>query len=598
MFFIFSPKPSLAVSEFKTDYNVNYDVSADGSTQVTEKINLTNLTETYFASNFVLTIGSTSLSEITASDQGGTMEVSSQIKNNQTIVTLKFNEQITGINKTQTFTLKYKSNDFASKVGESWEVNLPRIHEGVDIETYNLNLSVPMSFGEPTSINPKPKSESDGLGKLVLTFNKDNLAGSGVSVNFGSNQAFDFNLKYNLNNSSFLPTVESISLPMNTNYQDVAIKKITPEPLNVTIDADGNYLAWYQLRQRSNQEITVEGSVKLYINPKQEGRLTKSQISALTKSDKYWEKDNPSIKAVIAQIFKNGVPKTTREKARLIYRYVVSVLKFNPDSSNQTRLGALTSLLNTDKAKAEEFTDLFITLARADSIPARELDGLSYSQNKMLRPLSLTAGMTHAWPEYYDENTGWVMVDPTWEQTSGGVNYFDKLDLNHFVVNIRGNSSTIPIPVENGEMKISQGEFNAAGKADVEIDVNSSIWAGLPGSFKVKVINNGTTVIPSDNLSINAGKINLLSSNIIPVVSIPPHGFAAFDVNFRTPFLTEGGSDEITILYQGQQYKKQVNITTFFLLSLLPYLFGSVFFLIFAMYVFILGLHIKKTHKK
>ena len=49
-----------------------------------------------------------------------------------------------------------------------------------------------------------------------------------------------------------------------------------------------------------------------------------------------------------------------------------------------------------------EFTDLFVAIARAAGIPARESVGYAYTTNSRLRPLSLVTDVLHAWPEYYD----------------------------------------------------------------------------------------------------------------------------------------------------------------------------------------------------
>jgi transglutaminase-like putative cysteine protease len=49
-----------------------------------------------------------------------------------------------------------------------------------------------------------------------------------------------------------------------------------------------------------------------------------------------------------------------------------------------------------------EFTDLFIAIARAAGIPAREIDGFGYTQNAINRPISIDEDILHAWPEYYD----------------------------------------------------------------------------------------------------------------------------------------------------------------------------------------------------
>src|SRR3989344_2583826 len=102
-----------------------------------------------------------------------------------------------------------------------------------------------------------------------------------------------------------------------------------------------------------------------------------------------------------------------------------------------------------------EFTVLFIALARAAGIPAREVNGFAYTQNEKERPLSLVKDVLHAWPEYYDSDIQtWVMVDPTWGNTTGGVDYFYTLDFDHFAFVIKGVNSSYPIPA--GGYKISQ----------------------------------------------------------------------------------------------------------------------------------------------
>lgn len=600
LFTFICPKPIFAAREFVTSYDLSYDVAADGVTNVIEKTTLRNLTNTYFASSFVLTIGSTNLTDIVSYDDGGNMETTIATKDNKTTVTVKFNQQITGVDKKQSFILKYKSNDFTQHIGQIWEINLPRVYDSTDVESFNVNLSVPLDFGEPTSITPKPKSESDILGKLVFNFTKDQMENSGISVNFGLNQIFDFNLIYDLNNSSFLPTVSSVTLPPDTNYQDINIQNINPKPLNVTVDEDGNYLAWYQIPKRSSQQIQILGLAKLYINQKinYSPKLSAKEISAWTKSDRYWEKDNPNIKAVLSDLFKNGSPKSVKEKARSIYQYVVMTLGFDLNSKNTERMGAVTSLINPQKSTSQEFTDLFIALARAEGIPARELDGFAYSKNNKLRPLSLVPGILHGWPEYYDEiQSGWVMVDPTWENTSGGVDYFNKLDLNHLILAIKGNSSVFPSTTNQIVVNISSKEFAADSNPEVEILVNENLAAGFPATAEIKILNNGGTILSGSDLNISTDKINLLGSNKMFVNPIPPFGSASYTFNLRTPFSLESFQNNITVNYGNKNYQKQVTIKPVFLLQFFPYFFSILIILILVIYFSVLGIHFRKRKK-
>jgi transglutaminase-like putative cysteine protease len=597
--FLFLPRTTLAADEFSTAYDVTYEVGSDTLTNVTQKVTLKNLTSQYYASNFTLTIGSTTITDVTASDDSGQMETKVEHKDNKTSIVVKFNQQVAGVGKEQGFTLKFKSKDFADMVGKTWEVNLPKIPEGANIEKYNLVLSVPLSFGDPTSISPLPKSESQNFDRQIFVYEKGQLQKSGVSVNFGNNQIFDFNLKYHLQNDSLFPVLTSITLPPDTTFQDVGINRLDPAPLNVTVDEDGNYLAWYRLTRKSNRDVSVSGSVKLYIRSKDKKTvtLTSQQQSAYTKSDQYWEKDNPAVTATLLEIFKDGTPKTTKEKANKIYQYVVDTLTYDASHLNDNgveRLGAVTVLNNPKSAVCMEFTDLFIALSRAAGIPARELDGFAYTQNKNLRPLSLSGNLLHAWPEYFDENSGWVMVDPTWENTSGGVDYFNKFDLNHVVFEIRGVSSKEPSTTDDVKVSVSGNDFVAKPQIEVTVDAPQNIWSGFPATATVKVVNQGNSVQPPTSLSVSTDKITILDSKEVNTGPIPPFGFATYTFNLRTPNVWQNFSDTLSVNVGEEHFTKDIVVKPLIFFKPVPYVFAAVIGLVFIIYAAILAIHIAR----
>src|SRR5690606_27458932 len=127
----------------------------------------------------------------------------------------------------------------------------------------------------------------------------------------------------------------------------------------------------------------------------------------------FWPVNDPKIREIAQNL----------HSPKEVYDYVVNTFTYNYDRVGTTnqRLGALEALNAPDNALCQEFTDTFITLARAAGIPAREINGYAYTQNTTLRPLSLVPETLHAWPEYYDyESKQWIPVDPTWEHTTGG----------------------------------------------------------------------------------------------------------------------------------------------------------------------------------
>ncbi len=583
-------------SDFSTRYDTTYDVTSDGSTLVTEKITLKNLTSQYYVSNFSLTIGSTTLYDVSASDQQGAMEVKTDANGQKTTITINFNAQIAGAGKEQFFTLRFKSKDFAQSLGKTWEVNLPKIPGSTNIDSYNLTLSVPVAFGDPTSISPHPKSESQAYDKLFFTFDKSQLEKSGISVNFGNIQYFDFSIKYPLKNRSLFPVVTSITLPPDTEYQDINISRIEPKPVNVTIDDDGNYLAWYRLPRGTIEEIMVTGSAKLYIKKKLKDQSTISadKLTVLTKSQRYWESDNPSIKETLSSIFKDNPTNNTAQKAELIYRYVVNTLKYSTKRLNDNdiqRLGAITALNNPDSAVCMEFTDLFIALARAAGIPARELDGFAYSANQNLRPLSLARDLLHAWPEFYDPDLGWVMVDPTWENTSGGVDYFNKFDLNHLALSIKGVSSEYPTISDDVKVSLSKVEFTAKSELNLSIETPDSIWAGFPVKIAVRVLNQGPSIQAPINLTILTQKLTIQGANTVNLDAIPAFGQTTLQFNLKTPLVWQSFEDTITVVVDGQIISKQIQIKPFFQTIEVQYVAGGLAFLLVGTYAGTLGLH-------
>lgn len=611
--FTWTPKTFAAEAtskaEFATSYDIVYDIDESGVTTVTEKISLRNLTSEYYANQFKLTIGATDISDIKASDPGGSLDINTEQKDSSTSINIKFNQQVAGMGKTLPWTLSFKSKDFAEKVGKVWEVRAPKISSSSNLESYNLTLAVPQSFGEPSLISPIPKSQTVSMGKMFLTFDKDQLKSSGISANFGTAQVFDFDLTYHLENNNWVPILTQIALPPDTSYQDVIYQRIDPKPLNVTLDGDGNYLAWYRLSRGQKIDVKVFGSAKLYTNSKVKNpSLDEALRKEYTQSRKYWEKDNPQIVNKLSEILGSNPPGTTEEKTKLIFEFVVNYLKYDSGrlKDNIERLGAVTALNNPESAVCMEFTDLFIALSRAAGIPTRELDGFAYTANTKLRPLSLTKDILHAWPEYWDDKRGWVMVDPTWENTTGGVDYFSKLDLNHLVFTVKGSSSSEPIPAGsykyNGQdsrdvkVTLSDNDFLGHPQLDVQVDASNPILSGFPGVVKVKITNTGNAFFPSTVLGLSASKLSILDGSQNSGI-IPAFGVSEFNFNIRTKSLFDAYKDQIFLLVGGQKFIKDVNIAPFILFQTVPLAVAVVIALMVLVYLAVLGTHLYQKIK-
>ncbi len=595
---IFTP-PALAQnqSQFTASYNVTYDVGEDGVTTVREDVRLRNLTDRFYASSFDLNIGASQIYDVSAQDSSGKLETSVTQQGTQSNIKVKFAQQVAGVGKEYPWTLTFKSKDFAQKQGKIWQISIPKISSSTDLDAFNLDLSVPVSFGDPAAIQPDPASQKESGGKIIYTFAKNQLLDSGILASFGTSQTFKFDFKYNLKNEGFLPKFMQLSLPSNNSYQDVLITSINPKPENVIFDSSGNQIAIFKLGTRSSLDVFVSGLSKIYTSPKYKDVLSADQIKQNTKSQSFWEVGNPILKLKVQEILGDKHGASNQEKASLINRYVTNTLKYNSQKQveNQRRLGALTALNNSESATCSEFSDLFIALSRTANIPSREIIGFGYTANKQLRPLSFNEGKLHCWAQYFDSELGWVMVDPTWQQTTGGVDYFNKFDLNHLAVFVwDGSSNAISYP-NNLDVNFSEELFSGNSKLELKTTIPDVIYGVIPSKIKISVENNGSTSSKPANLLVNAAKLQINPSTVIKVPTIPAFGHADYEFSIKSQALWQSFDDVIDISIEDQKVARQVTVKPFFALRYFAVAVTLVLLIILAIYFLALGVHIKSS---
>jgi len=438
--FYFLPSSVSAQDEFFVDANVIYSVQESGKTLVTHNVTLENNFSNLYATTYTLGLENIDATNVKAESDKGVV-FPTEISKDEDITNIKvtFPDSSVGKGTQRHFTITYENSSFAVRTGEVWEISIPRLGDQTNFRNYQLILKIPKSFGLEAYISPKPDSSELGESGYVYSFGRNSLIQTGVSAGYGQFQIFSFNLLYHLENPLSRPSSTQIALPPDTAFQKVYIQKIDPKPTNVSVDSDGNWLATYDLDPRQRIDIAVSGAVQIFASYRSFPKATNQELNDSLKEDGYWQVSDPKIQELAREL----------KTPKAIYDYVSQTLKydFSRVQPNVQRLGAVKALQNSTQAICMEFTDLFIAIARAAGIPAREVNGFAYTENPELQPLSLVADVLHAWPEYYDKEKGiWIPVDPTWGSTTGGVDYFNKLDLRHFAFVIHGKSSTLPYP--------------------------------------------------------------------------------------------------------------------------------------------------------
>lgn len=524
------PKIVSSAGEFITDVDVEYYVLDSGVTRVVHKITLENIFTNIYATSYNLTLENINSLNVKAIYNGKELAPIVKTRDKNTDISLNFDDAIVGKGKKRSFEIIYENSAFAQRTGEVWEISIPKLSSNTDFRTYNLTLSVPETFGLEAYISPKPIDTLNESGRLIYHFNKNIVTQTGITAGFGAFQVFSFTLNYHLENPVSKTSDVEIAIPPDTNLQKVYYSSIDPNPNKVTIDLDGNWIALFNLKPRERMDIKVEGSVQIFSGPRSFLKPSEETLIKYLSSTEYWNSESEKIKEISLN-YKN--PKD-------IYDFVVNTLSYSYErvTPENKRLGAIEALSEPSNATCMEFTDLFIAIARAAGIPAREINGFAYTQNPKIQPLSLVNDVLHSWPEYWDfQNQMWIQIDPTWASTTGGVDYFSKLDLRHFAFVIHGLDSVKPYtpgsyklgPNPQKDVFVNFGSLpdkrNPTIKLNYKLIRNILFTSTL---YEIEVINEGPTAMYNfkptvifDNKTYEEKYIEVL----------PPYGKSYFEVS-------------------------------------------------------------------
>lgn len=556
MYFVLCTSVAHAEGEFKTDVDVTYKVQESGITSVTNNITLENLFTDLYATSYTLILDNIKPTNLIASQGGKNLPFQVKTEGSKTNIVISFPDSLVGKGNKRVFSVSYDDPTIAQRTGEVWEISIPRLSSDSSFSSYNLSFSVPNSFGEEAYISPSPERKVIEDNQKVYTFNKEIVSKTGIMAGFGQFQVFSFNLIYHLENPLVKSASIEIALPPDTSLQKVYFSQVDPKPNNIRVDADGNWLGTFTLTPRQRVDITAKGSVQIFAGPRpylppQESALTNNLLPT-----DFWQVNDPVILELAHKY------KTPRE----IYDFVVGFLSYNFErvKPNVVRLGALEALKNPKSAICMEFTDLFIAIARAAKIPAREINGFAYTENPKIQPLSLVSDILHAWPEYWDSNKKtWISIDPTWGSTTGGIDYFNKLDLRHFAFVIHGADSQKPYPP--GSYKLGPNPqkdvFVNFGQLPIDrnpkIKIVSEVEKFIPfTSQKILVSIENTGIAASYNLTPQVFFDNkLIETKNIPV--LPPYGNFSFTIKVPFSFLGRNTPNIIKITASDEKLEIQ-----------------------------------------
>lgn len=521
-------QPIKAQKDFEVSLESTYSVTSKGNTYTELYFKIKNKTPTLYISKYALKLGSDKINNIRVTNNGQTLTPHVMVSEGQTSIAVEFPDEILGEGKTRIFSISYQDPDLARVKGKVLEVTIPQLANPEEYDFHGVTLFTPKDFGLPSKTNHE-NYESTASGNQTKTIFK-NSYGQGISAIFGTFQVYDLDLAYHLKNPTEQLAYTEIALPPETAYQQINYQVLEPKPEQINKDQDGNWLATYLLKAGETLDIKAQAKAKVNVAANPNFPLQKPNKDQV-KELKYWDISHPKIKEIAASL----------NSSEDIYNYIVENLDYTTGDVLLNRDRKLASQIpdTANDSTCQEFSDLFVALARAKQIPSKLVSGFAYTEDESLRPIGAELDILHAWPEFFDSNTNtWIPVDPTWGNTTQGVDYFHQFDLNHVVFVMKGKSSELPAAPgsykpegQNGkdvQVEFSEDDFPIiTPNFEINLKQKKLSFLPLPGYFELEIINKTGSAFyllnldyTVDNSQIHLEKNHDQISEILPFQSL------------------------------------------------------------------------------
>lgn len=201
--------------------------------------------------------------------------------------------------------------------------------------------------------------------------------------------------------------IMKVAVPLDIENRQEIYKISFSQMPDTIYETDGNRYAEYIFTQKPDSDIfmvayerLLEADYETLKKAKRKTVISATELGRYLQNEKYLEKDAENIHKKALELKKKTVNKTVAN----ICKFVHNNIEYEVVSTQDT-IGAERTLKNR-KGDCTEFSDLFVALCRADSIPARIVKGLTTFWGKNSTP-------SHSWAEVFLEGIGWVSVDPT-----------------------------------------------------------------------------------------------------------------------------------------------------------------------------------------
>jgi transglutaminase-like putative cysteine protease len=535
-FFFTLPRETALAADFETQIDFTYSVNSQGIMHIKEIRTIQNNSSRYYiksdtSENFTITSfkvrSETSTDElerikdtVKLSDANG-QKLEALVKIEDSVIKIQATYGA-DLNKgnSRVFVLEYDNFELAEKNGNVWNIYVPGMSEEFDdlivsdvgavtSSSFSVSLEVDKKLGDPSFVLPEPVKSDELEGKMKYVFDPDSMVNQSAWAQIGDKQFYSFKLAQPVETEDSITNeifniYYDLLLPRSQSNQEVFFKSIDPEPEYVREDGEGNVVARFRFSNEEQKDIVVEG----YIVANKTGQINEENISSISQIDlegiyadsedgkvhykdllrpsNYWEVDADEIQEKAADL--KGEQTSIYDILISDYNFVIESVDYDnlKTGINNSRQGALKTLQGGSSV-CMEYSDLLITLLRAQGIPARAAFGYGFDP----RAESGT-DEGHQWVEVYMPPAGWVSVDPTWGDT-GRKSYIGG-DVDHALWRVASEDVDTPSPVtkysmsSDSELELPKFEIGAVSSLDTDSTMTlSEVLDKYPYSSKHQI---------------------------------------------------------------------------------------------------------------
>lgn len=392
------------------------------------------------------------------------------------------------VNKGQSieFKLVYRNPGLMNKTGALTDLYIPGFAKDFSFTRgdtsieYNTTVKINKSLAPLNFTVPDPIESTEDNDFRIMKYKKEDLVGRMIWIQLGKVQYYHFKLveeapATDIKNTGYQNEYRLIIPRDIEEYkitQKVYFKTLDPEPDQIIEDQDGNLVGYFKVDTDVNTQITIEGYAAVSIN---ENKLSAEMITNIasispemvtkyTGTADFWEVDALEIKSLSNELLQ-GSDDNVFTAINNNYKYVVDHIDYSQVKrfGLNERKGALKTL-QEGSGVCMEYSDLFLTLTRAQQIPARAAFGYGYDSR-----VTSSSQEAHQWVQTYMPGINqWITIDVTWGESGpaliGG-------DLNHFFTHVASVNPDAPAMVE----RISYGKEQGLTSPKIDIEVLGEI---------------------------------------------------------------------------------------------------------------------------